>query len=145
MLTNNMAEYRENFSKWIRENKAKQYRLKILTEQYEFWRCKWMSVGGINYEVERVQGGTGIDPHMQAFYRMLEIEEKIKEINADLHTFFSFQASLKGKQRLFFDEVLIKNYRISEFCKKNNVSLSRGYELKNLIVWLWYKTNKKYL
>ena len=135
-----LKQIREEFMKWIRDNKAKEYRLKGLIEKYSFWREKWMSVGGINYEVERVQGGTGIDPHMHAFSRMLETEEQIKKVKQDLQDFYLFRKSLTEKQVLFFDEVLIKNRKMSDFCKRNNVSLSRGYELKNLIVWLWYKT-----
>ena len=62
-----LKQIREDFMKWIRDNKAKEYYLKELIEKYTFWREKWMSGGGINYEIERVQGGTGIDPHMHTF------------------------------------------------------------------------------
>lgn len=134
-----LKQIREDFMKWIRDNKAKEYYLKGLIEKYTFWREKWMSGGGINYEIERVQGGTGIDPHMHTFSKMLEIEEQIKRVKQDLKSFYLFRESLTEKQNLFFDDVLIKNQKISVFCKKNNVSLSRGYELKDLIIWSWKK------
>ena len=136
-------ELREAFSDWIRENKMKQYQLKKLIEQYEFWRSKWLSISGINYDLERVQGGTGIDPHMHAFSKMLETEEQIKKVKQDLQDFYLFRKSLTEKQILFFDEVLIKNCKISDFCIKNGISLSRGYEWKNLTVLYWEKQKLK--
>ena len=89
-----------------------------------------MSVGGINYGVERVQGGR--DPHLEAFDKMYDIEIEMKKLQKELMDFYAFRAPLTGKQKLFLDEVLIRNCRISDFCKRNNVSLSRGYELKDL-------------
>ncbi len=131
----------EQFLNWARENKNKEYQIKKLIYQYAYWKEKWMSVGDINYDVERVQGVRQEDPHMLAFNKMYDIEIKIKKIKKELIEFYSFRDYLTKKQKIFFDEVLIGDCRISEFCKKNNVSLSRSYELKNLIDWKWIKSN----
>ena len=129
----------KQFLNWVRENKNKEYQIKKLIYQYAYWKERWMSVGGISYDVERVQGGRQEDPHMLAFDKMYDIEIRIKKLKKELIEFYAFKDSLTYKQKLFFDEVLIKNYKVSDFCKKNNVSLSRGYELKDLIIRKWTK------
>lgn len=129
----------EQFLNWIRENKRKEYQIKKLLHRYVYWKERWMSVGGINYGVERVQGGRGKDPHLEAFDKMYDIEIEIKKLKKELTGFYAFRDSLTDKQKSFFDEVLIKNKKASEYCIRHNVSLSRGYELKKLIAWKWKK------
>lgn len=132
-MMNDMRVYMKLFLAWIRENKRKEYHLKNLLQKHEFWSERWMAVGGVIYGVERVDGNLGKDPHMEAFNKMYEVAEQIKVVKVELESFYKFRDSLTQKQRLFFDKVFIKNQRISEFCKENNVTTSRGYELKSLI------------
>ena len=136
---NDMKECMKLFLRWVRKNRFKQKQLKSLEEKYNFYRNRWMSIGGISYDLERVQGGSNKDPHLEAFYKMVETEEKIKKVQLELKSFYSFRDSLTEKQILFFNQVLIDGYSISKFCKLNDVSLSRGYELKQLICLKWHK------
>lgn len=96
-----------------------------MLHRYVYWKERWLYVGGIIYGVERVQGGRGRDPHLEAFDKMYDIEIEIKKLQKELTCLYAFRNSLIGKQKLFFDEVLIGNCRISDFCKKNNVSSER--------------------
>lgn len=127
----------EMFQKWIREYKHLERKVVNLKKEYAFWRSRWLSVKGIRYDAVRVQGGMNIDPCLNAFNKMSDIELEIQKIQKRLTEFDGFRDALTEKQKLFFDAVLLHDEKISEYCQKNKVSLSRGYELKSLIFWKW--------
>lgn len=132
-------EIEEAFYAWLREIKRAYNRLKRSEDSYYFWREKWMSVGGVNYDIERTQGCGSIDPHMMALDKMLEAEKSMVNQNMKMAEVGKLIVKLSKKQKSFFEEVLLKGSGITEYCQKYKVTNSRGYELKRLIVLKWNK------